>query len=343
MKTGKISNSILKRSVLKRIDSGHPLLQHSPVVGCEYAVFAPPCSLPVAGPDAKYRADNGCCEIVESTDCGMDAVYRTANSIAACGAVPVAAQYCVVLPEKACEQELKEIISALDGDCTTLKMALSGGRTQVSPAVTEPVVTVTGMGFRPAGWELSAEQCAPKQDIVMTKWIGIGGIRELTAQGAAEILERYSPELLEKAAGKRVDLSVLPEAALAAANGATALYSAAEGGIYAALWNLAEAGQVGLDVDFRSIPVRQEVIEICELFDINPYELESSGCLLMTTPHGCDIVKVFKKSGIPAQIIGRTTAGNDRLLRNQDEVRYLEPPKPDEMYRFTKMRIERTK
>lgn len=305
-------------------------------------VLAQPGSGESGGPDAESRIRRTSWETVESTDCGMDAVYRTANNIAACGAVPATAQCCVILPEDSSEQTLKEIISALDEDCTALGMAFSGGHMQVSPAVCQPVVTVTATGFCPAKCEITAKQCAPEQDIVMTKWLGIGGIRQVIAQRKAEILERYSPELLEKAAGERTDLSVLPEAALAAANGVTAMYGVSEGGIYAALWNLAEAGHVGLDVDFRKITVCQEIIEICELFDINPYELESSGCLLMTTPHGCDIVNIFKKSGIPVQMIGRTTAGNGRVIRNLEEVRYLEPPKPDELYRFTEKRAERT-
>ena len=39
--------------------------------------------------------------------------------------------------------------------------------------------------------------------------------------------------------------------------GATALYAMGEGGILAALWKMAEASSVGLDVDLRKIPIRQ--------------------------------------------------------------------------------------
>ena len=44
-----------------------------------------------------------------------------------------------------------------------------------------------------------------------------------------------------------------------------------EGGFLSALWKMAEASQVGLEMDFSKVPIRQETIEICEIFDINPY------------------------------------------------------------------------
>lgn len=37
--------------------------------------------------------------------------------------------------------------------------------------------------------------------------------------------------------------------------------------------------------------------------------------------------------GIPSAVIGRTTSGKERILRNGEEVRYLDKPQMDEMYR----------
>ena len=50
--------------------------------------------------------------------------------------------------------------------------------------------------------------------------------------------------------------------------GASALYAMGEGGFLSALWKVAEDSQVGLTVDFRKVPVRQETIEVCEIFDL---------------------------------------------------------------------------
>ena len=75
---------------------------------------------------------------------------------------------------------------------------------------------------------------------------------------------------------------------------------------------MAEASGVGLDIDLKKIPIRQETVEICEYFDINPYELISSGCMLMAAPDGNGLVMALERAGSPATIIGKATEGNDR-------------------------------
>ena len=45
------------------------------------------------------------------------------------------------------------------------------------------------------------------------------------------------------------------------------------------------------------------------------------------------VVDCLEKAGIHGTVVGRTTGGNDRLLRNGQEVRYLDRPQADELYR----------
>lgn len=123
------------------------------------------------------------------------------------------------------------------------------------------------------------------------------------------------------------------EAAVAAANGVSAMHDVTEGGIFGALWEMAEASGVGLEIDLKRIPLLQETVEICEFFDVNPYELISSGCMLMAAEDGNTLVRELEKAGIPAVVIGKATAGNDRIIVNEEERRFLEPPKTDELYK----------
>lgn len=96
----------------------------------------------------------------------------------------------------------------------------------------------------------------------------------------------------------------------------------------------AEYSGVGIEVDLRQIPVKQEIIEICELFNVNPYILDSMGCLLMTCENGCDIINMLHQNGIEAAVIGKITDGNNRIIHNTEEDRYLGLPEQDEIYRF---------
>lgn len=47
-------------------------------------------------------------------------------------------------------------------------------------------------------------------------------------------------------------------------------YPLGEGGILKALWEIADRAGLGLSAELRKLPIRQETIEITELFDIVP-------------------------------------------------------------------------
>ena len=128
-------------------------------------------------------------------------------------------------------------------------------------------------------------------------------------------------------------LSVVKDAGIAKNIGVSSMHDITEGGVFGALWEVAQASGTGLSIELKEIPVRQETVEICEFFGISPYELVSSGSMLITSPKGHYIVRALKKEGINAAVVGKVTEGNDRILVNGDEIRYLEPPKSDELYK----------
>lgn len=128
---------------------------------------------------------------------------------------------------------------------------------------------------------------------------------------------------------------------MAGSAGASALYAMGEGGILSALWKMAEASQTGLTADLRRIPIRQETIEICEHFDLNPYYLLSEGAVLIGIPRGEALLQEFQKMGVPSAVIGWTTHGNERILYSGENLRYLDRPQADEIYKmkwYTKIR-----
>ena len=116
--------------------------------------------------------------------------------------------------------------------------------------------------------------------------------------------------------------------------GASALYAMGEGGFLSALWKMAEASEVGLEVDFRKVLIRQETIEVCEIFDLNPYKLQAEGSVLIGIRGGEALVQRLRNEGFMAEIIGQTNSGNDRLLYSGGSARYLERPAADEIYRI---------
>ena len=81
-----------------------------------------------------------------------------------------------------------------------------------------------------------------------------------------------------------------------------------------------------MEVDLRKLPIRQETIEICEILEVNPYELYGAGALLMVTNHAGRLLRELEKEGIPAAVIGKIKKDISKVILNGEEKRYLERP-----------------
>ena len=116
--------------------------------------------------------------------------------------------------------------------------------------------------------------------------------------------------------------------------GISAVHDISFGGIFAALWEMAERAGTGLLADLKKIPIRQESVEICEFYEVNPYQLTSAGALLIAADDGDGLCKALWEVGINAQVIGSLRAGNDRIIVNEDEERFLDMPQADEIHKI---------
>lgn len=266
-------------------------------------------------------------------DIGRLAVLITTNDLASAGAEPIGLMVTLLLPEGFEEPQLKLLMQQLEEACAEVSVQIMGGHTEVTRAVTQPVITVCGVGKVKKGQLISTGGAKAGMDILATKWIGLEGTSIIAKEKEAELRQRFSADFVDRAKQFDCYLSVAKEAQTAVKCGVAAMHDVTEGGIFGALWEMAEASGVGLSIDLKKIPVKQETIEICEFFDINPYELISSGCMLMASPDGNALVRALAEVGISATVIGKATEGNDRVIINDDERRFLEPPKTDELYR----------
>lgn len=326
MEIGKIPETVLKRSVMKQITG----MRKEVLVG---AGIGEDCGV--------LKLEEGEVFVV-STDpitgtayeIGRLAVHVTANDLASSGAEPIGILLTILLPDGTGEDVLKQLMKDVNTVCEQLHMQVVGGHTEVTSVVSQPLVSVTGIGKAREDKMLTTGGAKPGMDIVVTKWIGLEGTAIIAREKETELAGRLPLEYIETAQGFLQYLSVIPEARIAVEHGVYAMHDVTEGGIFGALWEMAEASGIGLSIDLRSIPVRQETIEICECFQINPYQLISSGSMLMAAYQGHDLVKKLHQAGIEAVVIGKATDGNDRILCNGEEHRFLEPPKTDELYKI---------
>lgn len=325
MKVGKVPEKVLKRSVLKEIKTMRPEIVLGAGVGEDCAAVA-------LGEDEVLVLSTD--PITGATqEVGSYAVHITANDLASAGAEPIGVLLTLLLPDGTEEAELKGLMQQIQQNCEKVNMQIMGGHTEVTRAVNQPIVTVTGVGKAKKEKIVSTGGARPGQDIVVTKWIGLEGTSIIAAEKEEELSHRFPKAMIQAAQGFIEYLSVVPESKVAVEHGVSAMHDVTEGGIFGALWEMAEASNVGLEIDLLKIPVKQETIEICEFYEINPYELISSGSMLIAADDGNGLVQKLGKCGIAATVVGKATEGKDRVLMNQEEKRFLEPPKTDELYK----------
>lgn len=266
-------------------------------------------------------------------DIGTLAVHITANDIVSSGAEVLGILTSIILPERTREIVLRKTMQEIEEVCNELGIEVIGGHTEVSNIVNQPLITVTGVGKVKKSKLLSTKGLEPGDELVMTKWAGLEGTAILANERFEELTEKYTEDFISSARDYMQYISVVPEARIAAKFGVCAMHDITECGVYGAVWEMASASNLGAEIHLQKIPIRQETVEICEYFDLNPYQMMSSGCLLIGTKKGNALVEELQKAKIPAAVIGKVVEGNDKVVISGEERRFLEPPKSDELYK----------
>lgn len=309
MALGKVSGTILKRSVVNLIGEG-------PRTAVDSAVLAT---------EGKYilaASETGLCDNPASS---RISVYKAANNIWAAGGTLRGIEGVFMLPEKYKERWLKELTRDVLAACRDCGVSLMGGHTEVSDAVTRPCVTITAIGDS-NGEPFHIKNVQPGMELIVTKWIGLEEASYILSNPGLtdNINKRFSQAYLDEIRNCISWLTIKDEAAVAVKHGAAAMHDISDGGIFGALWEFCEGAGLGMEIDLKAIPVRQEIIELTTFLGMNLYRVKSSGSLLIAAPDGETMVKALREEGIPAAVIGKLTSGNDKILHNDDEIRYLE-------------------
>ena len=106
MKAGKLSESALKRSVLKQLHNGNSVVP--PMVGGDYAAVQAKESMVVQATGAR------CCG---GSLRGVLSVYNALNNLACSGAKPLGITLTLLLPTSCSENDLRRELAAIQAVC----------------------------------------------------------------------------------------------------------------------------------------------------------------------------------------------------------------------------------
>jgi len=184
------------------------------------------------------------------------------------------------------------------------------------------------------GTLLQSNMGSANQDIVLLKWIGLEGTFRAMREKEEELSKRFVPTFLNQIRQMEQELFSADAIAVAREHGASAMQQITAGGILATLWEMAEASDVGMEVELKQMAIRQETVEVCEFCHLNPYQLTSAGSVLIFTERGEELVQRYEELGIQAALLGRTTTDSARVILGGEEKRFLDRPAPDELLKI---------
>lgn len=326
MKIGNVSQTVLKRSILKilRTERKESIIEKSVEEMC--------AGIEVA--DDKQVIFTSTSVYGKEKNLGVFAIAKVANDLATRGAEPLGVQILIQLPPFAYESRLKVMTEHIEKACEQHQMQVFSAKAEVNPIIHQSIIFVTGIGQVTKGELIQSSKARASQDVVLTKWIGLEGMLRIANEKKEELEERFVPTFMKQIMNQEQELFALEEIACAIESSVSAMHQIGSGGILAALWDLAEASDIGLEIQLKDIAIRQETIEVCEHFRLNPYQLTSTGSILMIGNSGETLVAKLRSKGIQAAIIGQTTSGKERVILSGEEKRFIDRPQPDELVKI---------
>ncbi len=330
MKPGKLSQTVWNRSIQKQLymDEDVFLLRPSKEEMCTAMRTA----------SDEIMLASSASVTGQAASLGTFAAAKAVNDIAARGAVPAGITVQITLPAEVEEPLLREMVRQMELLCSKLRIPIGGIQAEVSPAVCQTLIQVTALGMAEEGTLLPLANVGPRQDIVLCGSIGLEGMLRILAECEEELGRRFSSSFLRQMKGLEGQLIQLGAIHMASGS-VTAMQQIGSGGIFGTLWEMAEAADVGLVVDLKKMTIRQETVEVCEYYHLNPYQMTSAGSILMITEHGEKLVQTLRRGGARASVLGVTTAGNARVITSGEDRRFLDRPAPDELLRWWAERL----
>jgi len=332
LKAGKLPSPVLER-LLKKYTSG-PMgrgVVVGPGIGIDAAV------IDFTGGYLLAKTDP---VTLVADDAAFYAIHVNANDIAVMGGVPRWFLATILLPEdKTTGADVELIFRDLKKACDSLCVCLCGGHTEISPSVNSPVIVGQMLGEVAVDGLITTAGARNGDSLILTEAIAIEGTSIIAKTLGPGLIQsnKFTKTFITRCANllRRPGISVLKAARIASATGKVhAMHDPTEGGLSAAIHEMAIASGHGVIVENEAIPILPATEKLCRHYGIEAMGLIASGSLLISAaPEGAeDIIKTLTRAGIPAAAIGRIVDKTSGVqIRSHGVSRPLPLPGRDEI------------
>lgn len=330
MKVGKLSENIWKRSIRKMLPN-HTMNDKGAGIGRDCALFS---NVKEVSSENNNVCVSNSAVIPFCEKTGMLSVLLASNMILGNMGETQGVMLNLFLDGNTSEESMAHISKQVGETSKKIEVPISSFDVHILHGLKKPYMLASAIGIRNYKYKKS-EMC---RDIVVIGNVGLAGtlmILSAYENSQKEELYRYFPEkYLNNALKECQKLSLLKYVEILKKYDIAYSRALGEGGIFGALWEMSETINTGINVDLKKIPVSQEVVEICNFYNINPYVLHSGGSMIICAYDAEKIVEDFREQGIYAEMIGKITDDNDKVIVNDEEKRFITLPQIDEIYKI---------
>lgn len=242
---------------------------------------------------------------------GWYTVHIGASDIAVMGVKPRYMTYSLLMPPETSNADLRTIIDSIHTAALELDISIVGGHTGYYPGFATPTIGgVTVFSVAKKNEYVTPAGAQPGDDVILTKGPAIETVGILAVLREKELQKNYPQKLIDKGKALCKQMTVIQDALIAMeTGGVTAMHDATEGGVIGGLFEIANASNVGMEIDESLFILPEEVSMVCDAFHIDSIAAIAEGSLLITahSTHSKRIISNLKKQGINASIIGMVT------------------------------------
>ncbi len=238
-------------------------------------------------------------------DIGKLSICGTINDLATTGCVPAALSLSFILEENFPVSDFTEILSSIKKVLSDTKLHIVTGDTKVVEKgnVDKIYINTSGLGVIPNNLEIS-----PYKIKVGDKVLINGGIAE---HGTAIISSRKEFNFKTNITSDCAPLSSLVKDITAVSSNIHALRDPTRGGLATVLFELSKASGTSIDIYEDNIPIKKEVVGICEFLGLDPLYIANEGKMVVFVDKKDAnlVLKAMRKNkhGKESRVIGEVT------------------------------------
>ncbi|MCX5782090.1 MAG: hydrogenase expression/formation protein HypE [Elusimicrobia bacterium] len=236
-------------------------------------------------------------------DIGKLAVCGTVNDLAMKGAIPKAIAISAIIEEGFSIEDLRKIVDSISITAKKAGVIVAAGDTKVveKGKADKLFLTSAGIGIIEKNIYISGKNAVQGDDVIISGTIGDHGVAVIVARNDFKIKTSIKSDC--------APLNNLVSQMLNVSKNIHSMRDPTRGGLATTLNEIAQTSNVGIIIEERDIPIKNEVKSVCNILGFDPLYVANEGKLIaiVKSTDSLELLKTMKNNeyGKDAKKIGK--------------------------------------